>query len=69
MIGGRKPTDLSQLRCMVVDEADVFFLDDKNYETILKISNSKHLAKNEKLQWILFSATYPPEDNDKYERV
>lgn len=54
---------------MVVDEADVFFLDDKNYETILKISNSKHLAKNEKLQWILFSATYPPEDNDKYERV
>ena len=42
MISGRRTMDLSQLKCMVVDEADVFFLDDKNFETLLKIANSKY---------------------------
>ena len=54
---------------MIVDEADVFFLDDKNFETLIKIANSKYLKDCETVQWILFSATYPPEDNEKYERV
>ena len=31
LLSGRKPLDLSQLKCFVIDEADVFFLDDKNH--------------------------------------
>lgn len=31
LISGRKPIDLKHLKCLVIDEADVFFLDEKNY--------------------------------------
>ena len=31
LTSGRKPLDLKNLRCFVIDEADVFFLDDKNH--------------------------------------
>ena len=34
LLGGRKPLDLSKLKCIVVDEADVFFLDDKNHASL-----------------------------------
>ena len=69
VVSGRRQMDLSQLKCMIIDEADVFFLDDKNFELLLKVANSKYLRENDAVQWILFSATYPPEDNHKYERV
>ena len=62
MFQGRNPIDLKNLKCLVVDEADVFFLDDKNFETLLKVANYKDIKqRNEdnKVQWILFSATYP----------
>ena len=58
------------LKCLVIDEADFFFQDDKNFETIQKIKNYKHLKDNSELQWILFSATYPSDqDQGKYEQV
>jgi len=38
LLSGRKPIDLSQLKCFVIDEADVFFLDDKNHQSLKKIS-------------------------------
>ena len=31
LTSGRKPLDLTQLKCIVIDEADVFFLDEKNH--------------------------------------
>ena len=43
---GRKTIDLSQLKCIVLDEADVFFLDDKNYTSLQKIANYKHVKEN-----------------------
>lgn len=54
---GRKKMDLSQLKCFIVDEADVFFSDPKNFESLKNII-SKHVAID-KVQFILFSATYP----------
>lgn len=49
--------DLSELKCFVIDEADVFFADQKNFESLKNI-----IGKNiniDKVQFILFSATYP----------
>ena len=57
---GRKPIDLSELKCFVIDEADVFFADDKNFETLMKIFNSKPVQAIAKtVQWVFFSATFP----------
>ena len=58
LLGGRKPLDLSKLKCIVVDEADVFFLDDKNHASLKKIAGNKAIKGNENIQWILFSATF-----------
>ena len=60
---------MTALKCVVVDEADVFFLDDKNHASFLKIAESKHIKEKEGLQWILFSATYPVDDAALYEKV
>jgi len=62
MLGGRKPYDLSALKCIVVDEADVFLLDDKNFQSLKNIAFNKQIKdrpETNKVQWILFSATYP----------
>lgn len=69
MTNGRRTLDLSCLKSLVIDESDVFFLDDKNFETLARIAHSRYIKDNDAVQWILFSATYPPEDNDKYEAV
>ena len=58
LTSGRKPMDLKHLRCLVIDEADVFFLDDKNHQSLLKIAQAKDIKGREDLQWILFSATF-----------
>ena len=53
--------DLSALRCFVVDEADVFFNEKRNFQALTEVV-SKHVSKLEhKVQYILFSATYPEE--------
>ena len=57
---GRKTIDLSHLKCFVIDEADLFFADDKNFETLMKVYNSKPVTEmKDKFQWVLFSATFP----------
>ena len=43
LLSGRKPLDLSKLKCIVVDEADVFFLDDKNHQSLKKIATKKQI--------------------------
>ena len=62
---GRKPLNLKGLKCLIVDEADVFFIDEKNFTSLKAISNYKDIkqrTEENKVQWILFSATYPTED-------
>ena len=42
---GRKPSiDLSALRCFVIDEADVFFHEERNFQSLTDVVN-KHIAK------------------------
>ena len=72
MLGGRKPYDLSALKCIVVHEADVFLLDDKNFDSLKKIAFNKQIKdkpETSKVQWILFSATYPEGTEKVYEKV
>ena len=54
--------DLSEVKCIVIDEADFFFSDPENYNQ-LKTMYKTFLApnKNQNIQYVLFSATYPPE--------
>lgn len=47
--GGRKPLDLSCLKCLVIDESDVFFLDDKNFEVLSCIGSSRFIRDNESI--------------------
>ena len=55
------PLDLSELKCFVVDEADVFFNEKRNFQALTEVVG-KHVAKiQNKVQYILFSATYPEE--------
>ena len=59
---GRKPTfDLSEVRCVVIDEADIFFKETRNLQALTEVI-TKHFSKlSQKLQYILFSATYSDE--------
>ena len=66
---GRKTIDLSHLKCFVIDEADVFFMDEKNYQTLMNIYHTRQIKSNKSIQWILFSATYPPELDSRNEIV
>jgi ATP-dependent RNA helicase DDX19/DBP5 len=63
MLDGRKAMDLSAIKCIVIDEADVFFTDEKNYEVVKKVHSNKHVEERQP-QWILFSATYPSGENE-----
>ena len=64
--------NLDSLRCLVLDEADVFFLEEKDFKDIKSIANCKQIKdrpENNKIQWILFSATYPEGSEEIYEEV
>jgi len=68
----RTPIDLSELKVIILDEADVFFTDDKNFATVKFIASHKHLKNRDadnRVQWILFSATYPKGAEAGYEKV
>ena len=59
LLSGRKPLNLKSLKCVVVDEADVFF-QQENFEHIWKLKDNKQMREAENhIQWILFSATFP----------
>lgn len=45
MLKGRKPIDLSKIKCIVIDEADEFLRDDKNFEYIKALSVYKHVEE------------------------
>lgn len=64
-VGGRKPLNLKGLKSIVVDEADVFFTDEKNFNSLKKIATCKDIKgrdEGNKVQWVLFSATWPSDD-------
>ena len=68
MMKSRTPIDLSELKVIILDEADVFFTDDKNFATVKFIASHKHLKNRDadnRVQWILFSATYPKGEQPK----
>ena len=71
---GRKKmaADLTSIKCIVIDEADVFFSDDKNFEVIKKIADFKDIKSREtgnKVQWLLFSATFPDDSENEQDKV
>lgn len=41
LLKGRTPLDLSSLKCIVIDEADVFFLDEKNFKFLEQLADYK----------------------------
>lgn len=43
MLEGRKSLDLSKIKCVVIDEADVFFTDDRNFDYVRKLHKYKHI--------------------------
>ena len=55
-VGGRKPMDLSGLKCIIMDECDVFFGDEANFAIIKSIAGNKQVLAV-KPQYLLFSAT------------
>lgn len=59
-LGSRsKVLDLTHLKVVVIDEVDFFFRSEQDRKNLYDINN-KHFAKQlPKLQWLLFSATYP----------
>jgi superfamily II DNA/RNA helicase len=58
---GKKPLDMGHIRCLVIDEADYFFSDKENFATLTGIFKKYLEQYKEKIQFVLFSATYPPE--------
>ena len=56
---GRKPTfDLSEVKSVVIDEADIFFKETRNLAALTEVV-TKHFNKlPQKIQYLLFSATY-----------
>jgi len=53
----KSPLDLSAVKCIIIDEADVFFSDQNNFKQIQTLVKG-HFAQHDP-QFILFSATYP----------
>jgi superfamily II DNA/RNA helicase len=57
--------DLKSCRCLVVDEADAFFYDEKTFGALKAVVNYpdiKNRDANNRVQRILFSATYESQD-------
>lgn len=60
MLEGRGKVDMSSLKAVVVDEADVFFSDQRNKDELMRLHNLiADRIKSRATQYIMFSATYP----------
>ena len=55
----RRPIDFSELRAIVIDEVDFFFHDDELKKQLDGLNKGVFRKLKQKIQWILFSATYP----------
>ncbi len=52
---------------VVIDEADLFFTDKRNFEDLKSLVDLELSKLKQKIQYILFSATYPEEIQDLIE--
>jgi superfamily II DNA/RNA helicase len=59
---------LSELKCIVVDEADYFFSDSKNHKDLLSLHEALQAMKL-KYQYIMFSETYPEEVSESISSI
>ena len=59
--GNKGKLDLSQLKCFVVDETDVFFGEQRNLVQLKGIYSNFISKLPQKVQYIFFSATYTDE--------
>lgn len=55
----RRPIDFTELRVIVIDEVDFFFHDHDNKTQLEGLNKGVFRKLQQKIQWILFSATYP----------
>ena len=65
---GKRGLNLKNLRCLIIDEADVYFKNDRDFADIKRIISHRDLAErtNNPLQYILFSATlHGPDPNSE----
>jgi superfamily II DNA/RNA helicase len=53
----------------VIDEADLMFNESQNYETLETYHNNIVKKLEQKMQYILFSATYTPETKEKISTI
>jgi len=57
--------DLKSCKCLIIDEADAFFYDEKTFgalNTLVNYPDIKNRDENNRVQRILFSATYESQD-------
>ena len=59
--GARDAMDLSALRVIVINDADFFFKAETNKKEIEDLTRGTFNKLKQKIQWVLFSATYPEE--------
>jgi len=72
MISGRKKIPLKDLKCLIVDEADAFFYDDKTFNALKAVCNYPDIKNREgvnRVQKILFSATFVSQDEATTEAI
>ena len=55
----RQPIDFSELRVVVIDEVNFLFHDDDYKKQLEGLNRTLFSKLKQKIQWILFSATYP----------
>ena len=59
LVEGKFTLDLKDLKAIVIDEADLFFLEnDSNFKVMERLAGCKDINKRTNIQWVLFSATY-----------
>ena len=69
LIDGRKPIDLSALKMVIIDDADVLFEKIDEFRKLEKLNNTIFSKIKTKIQWILFSATYPEEITNRIDKI
>ena len=60
--------DLSALRVIVIDEVDFFFSDSRNQQEIEDLTRRTFNKLKQKIQWLMFSATYPEESIEEMKK-
>ncbi len=65
----KTPIDLSGLKVIVLDEVDLFFQDDDHKKALQGLNESVFIKRNTKIQWLLFSTTYPQNVIDEVSKI